>query len=176
MRVPFPASTGKDSGICVAQEEDVLSTGKSRGTPGVMPPFQKTPKSLSPLQMNLISLPCLEGHPEHRITPRWHVRQLCDISRESQRSLCPLVGKLDTAATAPEENGRVCLHLRRVLTLLWRIQRNPKIHFSTGEETSSFGRSSRLGFRPDTDWRGIWRSPSQLAWRMFFPEATPAGP
>ena len=143
MRDPFPALTGKDSGIPVAEKEGVLSTRKSRGTPGFVPPFQKTPKCLSPLPMNLISLHCHEGNPEHRITPRWHLRQPCGTSRESHRSLCQLVWKPDTAATAWEENGRVCLHLRRVLTLLWRLQRNPKIHDSSGEETSGSGSSSR---------------------------------
>ena len=143
MRDPFPASTGKVSGVPVAQQEGVLSTGKSRGTPGVMQPFQKTPKCLSLLQMNLISLHCLEGQPEHRITPRWHLRQPCGTLMERQRSPCQLVRKPDTAATDWEENGRLCPHLRRVLTLLWRFQRNPKIHVSTGEETSVSGCSSR---------------------------------
>ena len=29
---------------------------------------------------------------------------------------------------------------------------------------------------PGTDWRGIPRGPSQLTWRLDFPEATRAGP
>ena len=175
MRVPFPASSGKDSDFPVAQQDDVLSTGMSRGTPGDVPPFQRTPKCRSPLQMNLISLPFLEGHTEHRITPLWHVRQPCGTARKSHRSLCQLVGKPHIAPTAWEDNGRVCLHSRRVLTLLWRLQRNPKIHVSTGEETSGSGRSSSQGRRNRHDWRGIPRGPSQLAWRLVFPEATPAG-
>ena len=143
MRDPFPASTGKVSGVPVAQQEGVLSKGMSRGPSGVVPPFQKTPKYVSPLQMNLISLHCLEGHTEHRITPWWHLRQPWGTSRGSHRSTCQLVRKPDTVATAWEENERACLHLRRVWTLLLRLQRNPKIQVSTGEETSGSGCSSR---------------------------------
>ena len=111
--------------------------GKSRGTPGFMPPFQNTPKILSPLQRNLISLHCLYCHPEYRHPQWWHVRESCGkASRESHRSLCQLAGKPDTAATAQEKIGHACLHLRRGLTPLWRLQRNPKIHVKTGEETS----------------------------------------
>ena len=51
--------------ILIACQEEALSTVKSRGTPGVMPPFQKTPKSLSPLQRNLISPHCLTSHTEY---------------------------------------------------------------------------------------------------------------
>ena len=87
----------------------------SRGTAWVVPSFQRTPKCLSPLQMNLISLHCLDRHPEYRLTPRWHLRQPCDTSRESHISLCQLDGTPDIAATAREESGRACLHSRRGL-------------------------------------------------------------
>ena len=50
-----------------------LSTGKSRGTPRVLPSLQKTTKSLSPVQINLISLHLIDWHPEYRLSPRWQV-------------------------------------------------------------------------------------------------------
>ena len=56
-------------------------------------------------------------------------------SRESHRSLDPPEGKRDTAATAREERARACPHLRRGLTPLGRLQKYPKIHVSTGEES-----------------------------------------
>ena len=63
-------------------------------------------------------------------------------SRESHRSLDPGDGKRDTAATALEESARACPHSSRGLTSQGRPQKCPKIHVSTGEESS--------GSRPDT--------------------------
>ena len=155
----------------------MLSTGKLRGFPGIVPPFQKNPKYLSPLPRNLISLYCLDCHPEYLVTPRWHVCQPCGkASRESHRSLCQLDGKPDTAATAQEESGRACLHSRRGLLVcadsrgtprsMSALERKPQVPASAPDED--------LG--PSTDWRGIPRGPSQLTWKLAFPEATRAGP
>ena len=56
-------------------------------------------------------------------------------SRESHRSLDPREGKRDTAARAREEMAPACPQWRRVLTPLGRLQKYPKIHVSTGEES-----------------------------------------
>ena len=56
-------------------------------------------------------------------------------SRESHRSLNPREGKCDTAATVREESARACPHTRQGLTPLGRLQKYPKIHVSTGEES-----------------------------------------
>ena len=69
-------------------------------------------------------------------------------SRESHRSLDPREGKGDTAATAREESARACPHSRRGLTPLGRLQKYPKIHVSTGEESSGSGTDSTKGLRP----------------------------
>ena len=69
-------------------------------------------------------------------------------SRESHRSLDPHEGKHDTAATAREESARACPHSRRGLTPLGRLQKYPKIHVSTGEESSGSGTDSTQGLRP----------------------------
>ena len=69
-------------------------------------------------------------------------------SRESHRSLDPRDGKRDTAATALEESDRACPHSRRGLTPLRRFQKYPKIHVSTGEESSGSGTDSTQGLRP----------------------------
>ena len=69
-------------------------------------------------------------------------------SRESHRSLDPREGKRDTAATAWEERAPACLHSRRGLTPLGRLQKFPKIHVSTGEESSGSGTDSTPGLRP----------------------------
>ena len=68
-------------------------------------------------------------------------------SRESHRSLDPREGNPDTAATAREESARACPHSRGRLTPLWRLQKYPKIHISTGEESSGAGTDSTQGLR-----------------------------
>ena len=67
---------------------------------------------------------------------------------ESHRSLDPREGKRDTAATAREERARACPHMRRGMTPLGRLQKYPKIHVSTGEESSGSGTEYTQGFRP----------------------------
>ena len=46
------------------------------------------------------------------------------------------------------------------------LERNPEVLASAPVEDLGLG----------TDWSGIPRGPSQLAWRMDFPEAPRAGP
>ena len=69
-------------------------------------------------------------------------------SRERHRSLDPREGKRDTAATAREESTRAYPHWGRGLTPLGRLQKYPKIHVSTGEESSGSGTDSTQGLRP----------------------------
>ena len=69
-------------------------------------------------------------------------------SRESHRSHDPQEGKRDTAATAREEITRACPQSRRGLSLLGRLQKYPKIHVSTGEESSDSCTDSTQGLRP----------------------------
>ena len=114
-----------------------------------MPPFPESPRYLSPFQGNLFSLHCLDFQAEDRLTPRWHVGQPCGkASRESLRSLDPREGKRDTAATDREESARACPHSRRRLTHLGRRQNYPKIHVTTGEESSGSGTDTTQGLRP----------------------------
>ena len=126
-----------------------------------MPPFPEPSRFLSPFQGNLFSLHCLDFQAEDRLTSRWHVGQPCGkawweslvgkphgkASKESHRSLDPRKGNLDTAATAPEESARACPQSRRGLTPLGRLQKYPKIHVSTGEESSGSGTDSTQGLR-----------------------------
>ncbi|KAI4561510.1 hypothetical protein MJG53_016564 [Ovis ammon polii x Ovis aries] len=69
-------------------------------------------------------------------------------SKESHRTLDPRGRKRDTAATALEESASACAHSRRGLTPLGRLQKYPKIHVSTGEESSGSGPDSTQGLRP----------------------------
>ena len=118
-----------------------------------MPPFPESPRCLSPFQGNLFSLHCVDFQAEDRLTPRWHVGQPMGkprgkASRESHRSLYPREVKRDTAATAREESARACPLSRRGLTALGRLQKFPKIHVCTGEESSGSSTDSTQGLRP----------------------------
>ena len=88
-------------------------------------------------------------------------------SRESHRSIDAREGKRDTAAPAQEEIARACPHSRRGLTPLGRLQKYPKIHVSTGEESSGSGTDSTQGLmlrhrwewnpeRPPSNSHGDW--------------------
>ena len=127
-----------------------------------MLPFLESPKCLRPFQGNQFSLHFVDFQAEDRLTPRWHVGQPCGkasweslvgkprgkASRESNRSVDPREGKRDTAATAREESARACPHSRRGQTPLGRLQKYPKIHVSTGEESSGFCTYSTKDLRP----------------------------
>ena len=63
-------------------------------------------------------------------------------SRESHRSLDPREGKHETAAKARKKRARSCPDSRRGLIPLGRLQKYPKIHVSTGEESSGSGSDS----------------------------------
>ena len=69
-------------------------------------------------------------------------------SRDRHRSLDPREGKNGTAAAAREESARACPHSRQGLTPLGRLQKYPKIHVRTGEESSGSGTISTQGLRP----------------------------
>ena len=126
-----------------------------------MPPFPESPRCLSPFQGNLFSLHCFYFQAEYPLTPRWHVglpfgkdsweslvgKPRGKASSESHRSPDPLEGKSDTAATAREESVVACSHSRRGLTPLGRLQKNPKIHVGTGEESSGSSTDSTQGLR-----------------------------
>ena len=69
-------------------------------------------------------------------------------SRESHRCLDSREGKRDTCATAREESARACPRSRRGLTPLGRLQKYPRIHVCTGEESSGSVTDSTQGLRP----------------------------
>ena len=67
--------------------------------------------------------------------------------RENHRYLDPWDGMRDNTATALEESSRACPHSRGELTPLGRLQKYPKIHVSTGEESSFSGPDTTQGIR-----------------------------
>ena len=96
----YPAYSGKiflrSRGLSRARALNRKGERNSR----VVPPFQESPRYLSPFQRNLFSPQCLDFHAEDQLTPWWHVGQPCGkASWESHRSLDPRDGKRDTSAT-----------------------------------------------------------------------------
>ena len=148
---------------------EALSTGKARGTPGSChhsqrPPdvsvhsretyFPSTASTFKPridshhggtwesLWESLVGKPRGTALWESLVgKPRWKA------SRERHRSLDPREGNGDTAATARNESARACPHSSRGLTPQGRLQKYPKIHVSTGEESSGSSTDSTLGLR-----------------------------
>ena len=172
---PFPACLGKNSRRSrrISRGGDLHRKGERNSR--VVPPSPESPRCLRPFQGKLFSLHCLDFQAEDRHTPGCNVGQPCGkaswaslvgkprgqasweslvgkprgkASWESHRSLDPREWKRDTAATAREEGARAFLHSRRGLTPLGRLQKYPKTHVSTGEETSGSGTDSTQGLRP----------------------------
>ena len=153
----FPSCSERIPRVPVASQEEALSTGKARITPGSChhsqsPPdvsvhFRETsfPFTASTFKPRIDSL--------HRGTWDSIVGSLVGkppgkASRESHIFLDQREGKRDTAATAREESARACPNSRRGLTPLGRLQKYPKIHVSTGEEYSGSGTDSTQDLRP----------------------------
>ena len=112
----------------------------------------------------------------YRHKTRWHLGQPCGTSRENHRSLCQLDKKPDTTVRAREERGFACLHTRRSLTPLLKLHRNPRSMLAWRGTLRFASSPADKDLGPGTDWRGIPRGPSQLAWSLAFPEVTRAGP
>ena len=143
-------------GFPIASQVEALSTGKARGTPGraTIPRVSQMPQSI-PGKPVFPALPRLSRRGSihtmvARETSLWESlvgKPHGKASRESHRSLDPSEGKRDTAATAREESARAGPHSRRGLTRLGRLQKYPRIHVSTGEESSGSDTDSTQGPR-----------------------------
>ena len=144
-------------GVPVASQEEALSTGKARGTPGSVriPRVPQMSQSI-PGKPVFPALPRLSSPGSThttvaRGTALWESlmgKPRGKASRESHRSLDPREGKRDTAARPREESARACPHSRRGPTPLRRLQKYPKIHVSTGKESSGSDTDSTQGLRP----------------------------
>ena len=108
-------------GVPVASQEEALSTGKARGTPGSCNHSQSQPDVS--VHSRETCFPCNASTFKPRIDSHhggtWDSpvgKPRGKASRESHRSLDPREGKHDTAATAWEESARACPHSKRGLT------------------------------------------------------------
>ena len=143
--------------VPVVSQEEALSTGKARGTPGSCHHSQ-CPPDIS-VHSRETCFPCTVSTFKPRIDSHhggtWDStlgmtrgKASWKASREIHRSHDPRERKRDTAATAREESAHACPHSRRGLTLLGRLQKYPKILVSAGEECSGPGTYSTQDLRP----------------------------
>ena len=75
------------------------------------------------IQGNLFSLHCLDFQAEDRLTPRWHVGQLC-----GKASWESIVGKPGGKATDP------LIHSKGSATLLPQLGRKAHVHAPTADK------------------------------------------
>ena len=167
----FPCVVGKEFPAFPSHLKSMRSPQERERNSRVEPPFQESPRCLSPFQRNVISLHCLDFQAVDRLTPRWHVGQPCGkasweslvgkprgkASRESHRSLDPSEGKGDTAATAREESARAGPHSRRALTPLGRLRSTPRSMSALERNSQVPAPTPRKVLGPGIDGRGIPR-------------------
>ena len=140
MRDPILLSQERFFSVPVASEEQGISIGKARGTPGSCH-HSKSPPDIS-VHSRETCFPCTDSTFKPRIDSHhggtWDnpVGKPCGkaswenlvgkprgkASRESRIPLDPRIGKRDTAATAREERARACPHSRRGVTPLGRLR------------------------------------------------------
>ena len=156
-------------GVPVASQEEALSSGKARGNPASCHHSQSPPdvsvhsrETCFPFNASTFK-PRIDSH--HGGTWDSPVgKPRGKASRESHCSLDPREGKRNTPAGAREESARSCPHSSRGLTPLGRLQKYPKIHVSTGDESSGCTPTQHKVLGPGIDGRGITRG--HLATRM----------
>ncbi|KAI4555749.1 hypothetical protein MJT46_014372 [Ovis ammon polii x Ovis aries] len=89
----------------------------------VVPPFQESPRCVSPFQRNLFSLHCLDVQAEDRLPPRVHVEQPC-----GKASWESLVGKTRGKTIDP------LIHEADCVTLLLPLWRKAQVHARIRDE------------------------------------------
>ncbi|KAI4564017.1 hypothetical protein MJT46_009815 [Ovis ammon polii x Ovis aries] len=89
----------------------------------VVPPFQESPRCVSPFQRNLFSLHCLDVQAEDRLPPRVHVGQPC-----GKASWESLVGKTRGKTIDP------LIHAADCVTLLLPLWRKAQVHARIPDE------------------------------------------
>ncbi|KAI4561137.1 hypothetical protein MJT46_011827 [Ovis ammon polii x Ovis aries] len=77
MRNPFAACSGEIPGRSRRISRVGTLHRKAESNSSVVPPFQESPRCLSPFRRNLFSVHCLDFHAEDRLPPRVHVGQPC---------------------------------------------------------------------------------------------------
>ena len=123
----------------------------------VVPPFPESPRCLSPFRQTCF--PCTASTFKPRIDSHHGVTWDSPVGKPRGKASWESLKRKPqipwstpwnryTAATAREESARACPYWRRGLTPLGRLQKYPKIHVSTGQESSGSSTHSTQGLRP----------------------------
>ena len=112
MKHPFAAWSGKNSRRSRRNAKGCAFHRKGERNSRVVPPFQESPRCVSPFQRNLFSLHCLDVQAEDRLPPWCHVGQPC-----GKASWESLVGKTRGKTIDALIHGADCV--TRLLPL-WR--------------------------------------------------------
>ena len=151
MRDPFPAWLGKNSRLSRRISRGGALHRKGERNSRVVPPFQESPRCLSPFQRNLFSQHCLDFQAEDRLTPRWHVGHPC--------------GKASWESLMGKPRGRVAdplIDTTGSVTLLLQIGTKAHVHAPIGDEDDSPVETLEVPQDPCQHWRGIFRFQPRL--------------
>ena len=119
----FPCFVGKEFPTFPSHLKRRRSPQESEKNSRVVPPFQESPRCVSPFQRNLFSPHCLDVQAEDRLPPRVNVGQPCvKASWES------LVGKTGGKNIDP------FLHAADCVTLLLPFWRKAQVHARIRDE------------------------------------------
>ena len=154
----------KIPGISVASQDEALSTGKARGTPG------SCHHSQSPPDVSVHSRETCFPSTASTFKPRidsyhggtWDSpvgKPRGKASSESHKSLHTHEGKGVTAPTARKERALACPHSRRGLTALGRLQKYPKSMSPLDRNSQVPAPNPHKILGPGIDGRGIPRGP-----------------
>ena len=153
---PFPPASSRGGilslrgreripGVPVASQEEALSTGKARGTPGSCHHCQSPPDvSVHSREPGFPALPGLSA--EDRLTPPWHVGK-----PSGKASWESLMGKSRGKATDP------LIHEKGSVTLLLHLGRKAHVYAPNRDEDLCLWGDYRSPEDPCRLWRGILR-------------------
>ena len=123
----------------------------------VVQQFPEYTRCLSPFLGKLFSLHCLDFKAEDRLTPPWHVGKPCGkasweslVGMPRRKATDPLIHEKGSVTLLLQLGGKhTCMPPLETRTdSLGKLRKYPKIHVSTGEESSVSGTDSTQGLRP----------------------------
>ena len=121
---------------------------KGRGTPGSCHHSQSPPDIL--VHSRETCFPCTASTFKPRIDSHHGGKWESPVGKPRGKATDPLIHAKGSVTLLLQlrRKSHICPHSRRGLTPLGRLQKFPKIHVSTGEESSGSGTDPTQGLRP----------------------------
>ena len=156
--VSFPCVVGKEFPAIPSHLKRRRSPQERREELQGRATISRVPQMSQSIPRNLFSLHCLHFQAEDRLTPRWHLGQPCGkasweslVGKPGGKATDPLIhakGSVTLLLELGKKTLRACPHSRRGPTPLRILQKYPKIHVSSAEESSGSGTDFKQGLRP----------------------------